>query len=80
MKYDDYVLNTSALLEALQQVGWTPAEFSRRSGISESMVSRLLDGQRNVGRKTIIGLMRCFPDIPLNQFLSAPEEDSHVTV
>jgi transcriptional regulator with XRE-family HTH domain len=66
-------LNPELLKIAIADAGWDQAEFARRSGLSEAAVSRLLSGERNLGRQSIIGIMRAFPDKNITSFLRARE-------
>lgn len=44
---------------------WSASELARRMGVSRSETTRLLNGKRNGGNKVISGLIKAFPDEPL---------------
>lgn len=46
----------------------TLGQLSVKSGISKSQLSRVLNGKRNAGAKTISGLVKAFPE-PENLFI-----------
>ena len=47
-----------SVLDSLEAVGWTVAEFSVRLGISESEVSGLLNGERGISPAMALALER----------------------
>lgn len=51
---------------------WSSSELARQMGVSRSEATRLLNGKRNGGNKVISGLIKAFPDEPLESlfFLS----------
>lgn len=44
---------------------WSASELARQMGVSRSETTRLLNGKRNGGNKVISGLIKAFPDEPL---------------
>lgn len=48
------------LLREIESRGWTNAEFCRRSGISQAMVSLVISGERQPGDKFCQGVARAF--------------------
>ncbi len=48
------------LLQKIEDRGWTNAEFCRRSGISQAMMSLVINGEREPGDKFCQGVARAF--------------------
>jgi transcriptional regulator with XRE-family HTH domain len=46
---------------------WSNTQLAMKIGISRMEVSRLMRGIRVGGKKTIGGLMKAFPDVPLDE-------------
>ena len=44
---------------------WSASELARQMGVSRSETTRLLNGKRNGGNKVISGLIKAFPEEPL---------------
>lgn len=51
---------------------WTASELARHMGVSRSETTRLLNGKRNGGNKVISGLIKAFPDEPLETLFFCP--------
>lgn len=52
---------------------WTASELARRMGVSRSESTRLLNGKRTGGNKVLSGLMRAFPDEPMESLFFLPK-------
>ena len=52
----------------LNQHGWTQAELARRSHITPAALSRILNGDRQPGVDTIVGLSRAL-NVPADEIL-----------
>jgi transcriptional regulator with XRE-family HTH domain len=52
------------LNRAVGEAGWTWAELAKRSGISTSMVSMVISGQRHPGPEFCVGVARAFGELP----------------
>jgi len=46
---------------------WSWAELARKMGVSRAEVSRWLNGRRKGGSKFISGIIKAFPDEPLDK-------------
>jgi len=44
------------------QKGWSQNQLARNIGVSPGALSNALSGKRGVGRATLSGLLRMFPD------------------
>ena len=47
--------------------GWSESQFAMKLGVSRSMVNRFFNGKRSGGAKFIGGLMKVFPDEPMEK-------------
>ena len=66
-----------ALMEERQ---WSASELARRMGVSRSESTRFLNGKRKGGNKVISGLMRAFPDEPMESLFFLPELYPNVNI
>ena len=51
---------------------WSASELARQMGVSRSETTRLLNGKRNGGNKVISGLIKAFPEEPLENLFFCP--------
>lgn len=51
--------------ELMRSHGWNESKLARQMGISRSEVNRFLKGKRNAGKKVIDGLIKAFPNEPV---------------
>ena len=51
---------------------WSASELARHMGVSRSETTRLGNGKRNGGNKVISGLIKAFPDEPLETLFFLP--------
>ncbi len=62
------MVNVEYLLELMRQHGnMTLGQLSIKSGVSKSQLSRILHYKRDVGRKTIEGILKAFPETKLDE-------------
>lgn len=66
-----------ALMEERQ---WSASELARRMGVSRSESTRFLNGKRTGGNKVISGLMRAFPDEPMESLFFLPDVYPNVNI
>ncbi|MEG6615214.1 helix-turn-helix transcriptional regulator [Peptococcaceae bacterium 1198_IL3148] len=66
------VPNRDYLLQLVREKDWSGSELGRRMGISRTEANRLLNGSRVGGKKVIAGLMKAFPEEPLNRLFLLP--------
>jgi transcriptional regulator with XRE-family HTH domain len=66
------VPNREYLLQLVKEKEWSGSELARRMGISRTEANRLLNGSRVGGKKSIAGLMKAFPDEPLDKLFIFP--------
>lgn len=59
--------NTELIKAELVKRKWSGSQLALKMGLSRMEVSRLLRGKRIGGKKCIGGLIKAFPDIPMEQ-------------
>lgn len=64
--------NKEYILKLVCNNDWSWAELARKMGVSKAEVSRWLNGRRNGGRKFISGIIKAFPDEPLEKLFFLP--------
>ena len=57
--------NVERIKELMAVRRWSASELARHMGVSRSETTRLLSGKRNGGNKVISGLIKAFPEEPL---------------
>ncbi|WP_227764995.1 hypothetical protein [Zhaonella formicivorans] len=65
--------NREYILELVRKNDWSGGELGRRMGISRAEANRLLNGTRVGGKKIIAGLMKAFPDEPIERLFILPQ-------
>ncbi len=59
--------NIALIQSELQKRNWSGSKLAMKMGVSRMEVSRLLRGERIGGKKCIGGLIKAFPEIPIDQ-------------
>jgi transcriptional regulator with XRE-family HTH domain len=59
--------NIEYIRQIMKEHNWSNTQLAMKIGISRMEVSRLMRGVRVGGKKTIGGLIRAFPDEPLDK-------------
>lgn len=59
--------NMELIHQLVRQKGWSGSQLAKRMGVSRTEANRLLSGKRIGGKKCIGGLIRAFPDVPIDQ-------------
>lgn len=60
-------INVPFVKKLMEERNLSGSELARMMGISRMEVSRILNGTRTGGKKSIGGLMKAFPDIPVTE-------------
>ena len=47
--------------------GWSNAQLAMRMGVSKAHVGRIFSGKREAGTKVISGIIKAFPNEPLDK-------------
>lgn len=47
--------------------GWSNAQLAMRMGVSKAHVGRIFSGKREAGSKVISGIVKAFPNEPLDK-------------
>jgi transcriptional regulator with XRE-family HTH domain len=61
------LLNVRYIEELLRQKGWTESKLAIKSGLSSATVSRIITGKRGTGERSIKGIIKAFPDEPIEK-------------
>lgn len=64
--------NVESIKELMAVRRWSASELARQMGVSRSETTRLLNGKRNGGNKVISGLIKAFPEEPLETLFFLP--------
>lgn len=64
--------NVKRIKELMAVNQWSSSELARQMGVSRSETTRLLNGKRNGGNKVISGLIKAFPEEPLETLFFLP--------
>ena len=64
--------NVERIKELMAVRRWSASELARQMGVSRSETTRLLNGKRNGGNKVISGLIKAFPEEPLETLFFCP--------
>lgn len=59
--------NRTYILKLVDEKNWSGSELGRQMGISRTEANRFLNGERVGGKKTIGGLIKAFPEEPLEK-------------
>lgn len=59
--------NIELIKAELAKRNWSGSKLAMKMGVSRMEVSRLLRGERIGGKKCIGGLIKAFPEIPIEQ-------------
>lgn len=59
--------NIERIKQELDRRNWSGSQLAMKMGVSRMEVSRLLRGQRVGGKKCIGGLIKAFPQIPIDE-------------
>lgn len=59
--------NIELIRGLVREKGWSKSHLAMRMNVSRTEAGRLLDGKRVGGKKCIGGLMRAFPEVPLDR-------------
>lgn len=65
--------NRNYILELVRENDWTGSEFARKMEISRAEANRFLNNKRIGGKKLIGGLIKAFPEEPLNRLFILPQ-------
>lgn len=66
----EMVINRELIIALLKDKQWSQNELSRRTGLSKGGVSKMLNGKRGVGRKSLAAFLRIFPELQLDNLIN----------
>lgn len=59
--------NKKYILDLLEKNNWSQNNLAIKAGVSKTTVSRWINGKRGAGKNLIAGLIRAFPNEPLDK-------------
>ena len=59
--------NKEYIISIARKNGWRDAELARRLGVSRTEISRFVNGDRKGGSKLIGGIIKAFPNEPMDK-------------
>lgn len=60
-------INKEHVENLIKEKNWSRNQFARNAGISNTTVSRWLNGKRGAGKSLMAGIIKAFPDEPLDK-------------
>jgi lambda repressor-like predicted transcriptional regulator len=60
-------LNVEYVRELLSKKGWSVRKLAIKSGLSNATTCRIMNNKRGVGGKAIAGIMKAFPEEPMDK-------------
>ncbi|WIF95093.1 helix-turn-helix transcriptional regulator [Caminicella sporogenes] len=60
-------VNKEYVQKLIKEKNWSQNQFARNAGVSKTTASRWLNGKRGAGRRLISGIIKAFPDEPLDK-------------
>lgn len=60
-------LNVEYINELMGKKGWSTHKLAMRAGLSAGTVSRIINGKRGIGARTLEGISKAFPDEPVEK-------------
>jgi len=64
--------NKEFILQLLVKKGWSQNKFAYKAGVSKTTASRWINGKRGAGKKMIYGIIRAFPEVPIEKLFFLP--------
>ena len=59
--------NIEYIKQLQEKKGWSNAQLANKMGVSKAHVGRIFNRKREAGNKVISGLIRAFPNEPLDK-------------
>lgn len=71
--------NKEYIIELVNKNNWSQNKFAQKAGVSKTTISRWLHGKRGAGRRLMSGIIKAFPNEPLDKlfFLTKPLPNSN---
>jgi transcriptional regulator with XRE-family HTH domain len=61
------LLNVKYLETLIEKKGWSERQLAMKCGLSSATVSRIISGKRGAGTRALAGIMKAFPNEPLDK-------------
>lgn len=59
--------NKDYIMELIQKSNWSQNKFAMKAGVSKTTVSRWINDKRGAGSELIAGIIRAFPNEPIEK-------------
>lgn len=59
--------NKKYILELINRNNWSQNKFAKKAGVSNATISRWINGKRGAGSELIAGIIKAFPNEPINK-------------
>lgn len=59
--------NMELIHKMVKEKGWSGSQLAMKMGVSRMEANRLLNGKRIGGKKCIAGLIKAFPNVPIDK-------------
>lgn len=60
-------LNVEYIKELMEKNGWSNNKLAIKAGVSRATIGRVLSGKRGTGKNVIAGIIKAFPNEPVNK-------------
>jgi transcriptional regulator with XRE-family HTH domain len=61
------LLNVDYIEELIRKKGWSERKLAMKAGVSSATISRIITGKRGTGTRSLIGIMKAFPEEPIER-------------
>ncbi|AKA72313.1 helix-turn-helix transcriptional regulator [Clostridium scatologenes] len=59
--------NKKYIIDLIHKSNWSQNKFAMKAGVSKTTISRWVNGKRGAGAELIAGIIRAFPNEPINK-------------
>ncbi|QGH20203.1 helix-turn-helix domain-containing protein [Clostridium butyricum] len=59
--------NKDYVMELIHRSNWSQNKFAMKAGVSKTTISRWINGKRGAGSELIAGIIRAFPNEPIDK-------------
>jgi transcriptional regulator with XRE-family HTH domain len=68
------LINMEYIEQLMKKKGWSERQLAIKAGLSSATVSRIITGKRGAGARTMAGIIKAFPEEPIEKlfFLTNP--------
>lgn len=59
--------NKAYIIDLIHRSNWSQNKFAMKAGVSKTTISRWINGKRGAGSELIAGIIRAFPNEPIDK-------------